>query len=259
MGQVIRNDKITALSQGGGNISLASGASLTIGGQQYVTTTQLSVALPTLAAASLYFVYAVQTAGVVALNISQNVNSVGPTGFLSWKLVGAFYSNGNSSVGFGSFVNIEGSPESESITCNALVIGASFGTVTSPAVYFRRKGDKLEVWGTATSGTMNSTSGPYVQTPGTLAVDFNKIAANVRVGIIQMMEPTGVNTQIPNVNYGPAALWVDGSITTQVFASNHIQNNTFDKFINSSGNVSKFTFQYEVPISGWTTTPLRNL
>lgn len=107
---VYRKDKIGALSEAGGTITLAPSI-LTIGGKQYDTESSLNVALPSLAANSRYQIFAVVSGGNVQLVISQNENSQGPAGYVAWKLVGCFYSNGLVSVGFGSFVNISGNPE----------------------------------------------------------------------------------------------------------------------------------------------------
>jgi hypothetical protein len=112
MGFKITEDKIGAISYTG-TINLAA-SWITIGGQQY-RTSALSVALPTLIENGLYMVYVVISAGIPTLVISQNVNSVGPAGFLAWKLVGAFYSTAHISPGLGSFVTIEGAPTSGEI------------------------------------------------------------------------------------------------------------------------------------------------
>jgi hypothetical protein len=135
MGQVLRQDKTGQLTHSAGNIimaaSVASPAYLTIGGRQYTVTSNLSVALPSMTANTRYQVFAVQSGGVVSLVISQNENSVGPAGFLSWKLVGSLYSNGMSPVAFGSFVNIKGTPQTENPIPYNLVIG---GTVAAPTL-----------------------------------------------------------------------------------------------------------------------------
>lgn len=123
MGQILLEDKIGALSHSSGVITLAA-SRLTIGGQQYVTSSlnrTISTDV-TMAANSLYMVYAVQSGGVVDLRVSANVNSSGPSGFTSWKLVGAFYSNGSSALG--SFVNIEGVPKTDYILGGSNTIGS---------------------------------------------------------------------------------------------------------------------------------------
>lgn len=118
--QVLKKDRIVNLHHSVGNILLDAGSLLTIGGKQFLLGSQLSVALSGLVANTLYYVYATLNSGVPQLTISQNVNSAGPTGFGSWKLVGAFYANGGppaltvssaqGAIEFGSFINIEGVP-----------------------------------------------------------------------------------------------------------------------------------------------------
>ena len=61
-----------------------------------------------LAANTLYYVYLVSSGGAATLRISTNVNSVGPAGFGTWTLIGAFYSDVR--LAFGSFVTIFGLP-----------------------------------------------------------------------------------------------------------------------------------------------------
>lgn len=99
MGSLLRRDKIGNLSEAGGTISLAPSI-LTIGGRQYETTSSINVALPSLTANSRYQVFAVQTAGVVSLVVSQNENSQGPNGYSGWRVVGAFYTDNGSNFLF---------------------------------------------------------------------------------------------------------------------------------------------------------------
>jgi hypothetical protein len=134
MSQVLRPDKIGQLTHSAGNIimaaSAASPAYLTVGGRQFTITSNLSVALPSMTANTRYQVFAVQSGGVVSLAISQNENSVGPAGFLSWKLVGSLYSNGLVSVGFGSFVNIKGVPSTVDIPFTFTMSTGSWSVLT---------------------------------------------------------------------------------------------------------------------------------
>jgi hypothetical protein len=115
MGQVLLQDKITQLTESSGTITLAAGARLTIGGQQYTTSSALNVAANVSSPNARYQIFAVLNSGVVELVVSSNENSVGPAGATAWKLVGSYYSNGLSPIGFGSFVNIEGVPKTGSI------------------------------------------------------------------------------------------------------------------------------------------------
>lgn len=99
MPQVLRQDKIGALSHNAGAIDLGASV-LTIGGQQY-SVSSLSRTITddvTLAANERYQVFAVVFGGVAALRISTNENSVGPAGFDSWKLVGSFWTDTGSAV-----------------------------------------------------------------------------------------------------------------------------------------------------------------
>jgi hypothetical protein len=113
MAQRLYEDKIPVLTESSGTITLAAGARLTIGGQQYITSSALNVSADTSTANARWQVYAVVSGGVVSLVISQNENSVGPAGYTSWKLVGCYVNNGESAPGFGTLVNIEGVPATQ--------------------------------------------------------------------------------------------------------------------------------------------------
>lgn len=90
MGSIYTVDKIGALSESGGSLFL-SPSTLTIGGQQYRTTSTISIMLSSLTANRRYQVFAVINSGNVELVTSLNNNDVGPAGYTAWKLVGAFY------------------------------------------------------------------------------------------------------------------------------------------------------------------------
>lgn len=149
-------DKITALNHNAGNINLASGAILSIGGLQYATDAIKTVALPTLTANTRYQVFAVISSGDVILVISTNENSVGPTGYTSWKLVGSFYSNGLSSVAFGSFISIRGSPKTGPIYFDPNINSQGLGTLTNLNSYYIRDGSKIIVGGFFNTGTRSA-------------------------------------------------------------------------------------------------------
>src|SRR5438067_1862472 len=112
MGQILRPDLIKPMVKDSSTqIRLPAGSWLTIGGQQYNPTSDLTLTLGTLVASTLYMVYAVVSGGVVSLTYSTNMNSVGPAGYLAWKLVGSFYAS--TVPDFGSFCNIDGIPSSD--------------------------------------------------------------------------------------------------------------------------------------------------
>lgn len=82
-------EKIGSLTESGGVITLAE-SHLKIGGLG-VTTDPLSLTLSGLNVGNMYMLYVVLNAGTPKLVSSTNYNSVGPAGYDSWVLVGAFY------------------------------------------------------------------------------------------------------------------------------------------------------------------------
>jgi len=156
MGRVIGQDKIGALTEAGGTITLGP-STLTIGGQQFRTTTSLNEAVPSLSNGALRFIYAVLDGnGDPEIIISDQVNSVGPgLGNVAWKLVGAFYADGINGS-FGSFVNIEGSPKTNKIPFTP----TTNWTNTVLTGFFKRDSDemlmeiKVNLSGTPTANTL---------------------------------------------------------------------------------------------------------
>ncbi len=175
MAQKIRDDKIGTLSHSAGSIlmaaSIASPAYLTIGGQQFKVTSQLSVALPSMTANTRYQVYAVQSAGVVSLIISTRENSQGPIGYSRWKLVGSLYSSGKASPDFGCFMTISGIPTSIGYVDNGPMISGthlianinpSFTTTNWNTMRWWRKGRHLyHDWELSMIATGGAGSGTY--------------------------------------------------------------------------------------------------
>lgn len=162
-------DKITALNHITGTYNLASGAILTIGGLQYTTDAVKSVTPSGLAGTQRYQIYAVISAGDVILVVSTNENSVGPAGSTSWKLVGCFYTDGMSSVGFGAFMNIKGIPKTDRrIQYLGQIVDGNNASVISAApitnaYYWERSGQQgLYAGGYYQSATVGiNGSGPY--------------------------------------------------------------------------------------------------
>jgi hypothetical protein len=141
MGQVLAKDKIGALSQALGTITLAP-SRLTIGGQQYVTSA-LNVAANLSVRNTRYQIYAVISGGSPILVISTNENSVGPVGYNSWKLVGSYYTDGMGSIGFGSFVNIVGPPKTNNIIYSPNTF--NLGATSSAACEWSRDGQFMNL------------------------------------------------------------------------------------------------------------------
>lgn len=159
MAQKLRDDKIGTIQHNAGSIQMLASSSspayLTVGGQQYKITSNLSRLIAsdvTMVANTRYQVFAVVNSGVVELRVSLNENSVGPSGFTRWLLIGSFYANGLASVAFGSFVNINGVPETDwwdartDIGANFLT-GASgnpsYGTTTTNIYKIKRIGNRI--------------------------------------------------------------------------------------------------------------------
>lgn len=145
MGQKLREDKIGNLSHNAGDIAMSassgSPAWLSIGGQQYRITSNLVRTITTdvtLTLQNLYYVYAVISGGIPVIRISTNVNSVGPSGFSSWLLIGAFYTN--TAAAFNHFV----SKNSETQTTTVLITTIGVSTYTLPPktleLYFKMVG-----------------------------------------------------------------------------------------------------------------------
>ena len=145
MGQILLEDKIGALSHSSGVITLAD-SRLSIGGQQYITSSlnrTISTDV-TITANTLYMIFAIVSGGTVSLRVSTNVNSIGPSGFTAWKLVGAFMSSGEASPAFGSFLTIKGVPRSGRIPYSP-TYSASLGPATNLDTDYSITGSKISM------------------------------------------------------------------------------------------------------------------
>ncbi len=283
MAQKIRDDKIGALSHSAGNIlmaaSIASPAYLTIGGQQFKVTTQLSVAVGSLTANTRYQIYAVQSAGVVSLVISLRENSLGPVGYSRWKLVGSILSNYLGA--FGAFINIKGVPrcaqfDNGPIGLQATGGGAVKGTTTEDLYRLSMDGQfayieyryKQTVAGSAGSGSY------LFDMPVNVPIDITKTgifttamtagASDVRAATAFAFTGgfgtnTGTGSEVPHNGMSPVAFsasqfriaggFTDGS-STSVWGSG------LHGFSNANTNCSGWA---RVPISTWTNNPIEDL
>ncbi len=102
-------------------------------------------------------VYTVVTSGLAAntryqlyivpggtLVYSTNENSVGPAGYASWILVGAFYANGQVAVSFGSFISsLYDAPTTGPILFDPSV--SSFGTLSSYTFIWTRNASRCRI------------------------------------------------------------------------------------------------------------------
>lgn len=144
-------DKIGSLSHNAGIISLQPSL-ITIGGRQYRTTSVLNRTIATdvtLTTNTLYMIFAQVISGAVALRISTFVRSSYLLLNPNSELVGAFYSNGLVSVGFGTFVNIVGTPTTENlwdggpVSIGALTTAPTKGTTIRDQTFQKRNGNRL--------------------------------------------------------------------------------------------------------------------
>lgn len=273
MGQIIFKDKIGALSQVGGNILMAASvgtpAYLTIGGQQYTITTQLSVAIPTLLANTRYQIFAVQSAGVVSLSISINENSVGPTGAAGWKLVGAFQADGTGSPAFGSFFNITGRPK----TLSLVTMGPS--TITGHVSPPTKGVTSVDRIGYYIDGNITRYHFEYTQTAATgaaLGSGFYLIQLAFAADTTLVPPNTTNNANLPGIGLLPGTLSGTNHTVTALYVpllhdTNRIQ-------FNGKGNAAddgwgSFTFGltsalldmyawFDVPTVGFTDTPIED-
>jgi hypothetical protein len=249
MGQVLKSDVLGTLAHNAGTLTLTS-ARLTIGGQQYSVTSvsRLISTDVTVTASTTYFVYAVISAGLVALRISTNVNSMGPSGFSAWKLIGAFLAN--DTPAFGSFMNIEGTPRTQT-NLRWTPSGASgFGTIGSPEMNYTRDGRWLVCDFRFTTGTVAAATA-FITLPSGLVWDtavWQQTTYNL-----------GPMTNNSNVNF--VHMFAASSNADRIFF------NTSTGALGSAmnGNASPFASgqiesgQFRVPISGWGIIPLKDL
>lgn len=261
MGSVILGtDKIGALTEAGGTISLGPSV-LTIGGRQYRTST-LNVAATSAGLNNLQFIYVVLNSGVPELAISTNVNSIGPVGFLVWKLVGAYYSDGLGNS-FGGFVNIEGSPKSEWIKFNMVPTSSTpptKGSIDLDEAFWKLTGESIKIkwdYRQLTAGSAGS---------GTYQLPFPS-------GFIAGAKQVGSNSQnrgnIGNCSLGTASNNYDGYVHVnsslselQLIIDNSTTNNTpwaasTFPFSDTALGIS-FTTK-DIPIAGLTNLPLKDL
>lgn len=256
MGQVLQSDLIGSLSHNSGIITLAA-SRLTIGGQQYIASS-ISRTISTdvtMVADTLYMIFAIVVSGVVQLRISANFNSTGPAGFTSWKLVGAFYADGMGSPAFGSFVNIEGVPQSNVFQFQ----GSGSWTNTIYSSRLRRNGDKAELEYTLSFISTPSSGILAVNTPTNLTMDITKLSST-----------TGFNFD-SNLN-GKAKILVGSAWEGLVlrnsntsFVLSYLDANANEAFVTPAAPASFSTTGHyihitvELPISGWTNTPIKDL
>jgi hypothetical protein len=276
MGQKFKDDKIGTLSHSSGTITMTGSSStyLTIGGQQYQVTSNLSRLISTdvtMAANTRYQIYAVVSGGALALRISANENSVGPAGFTSWKLVGSLMAN--QAATFASFLNIRGIPSSSLYSDGPLSLtstgggAAKGGTIVRDILLTQRIGNmvfhRME-YRQSTAGTAGS--GFYVIN---LPFDIDSQVSTSTDVTANYTAPAGVQ----------ASAWGEGTITDSTsrghmwfrpYDTNSFTAETEVAFTGAnlwgpSGsyamNNANYTFAGTItyPVQGWSNTPIEDL
>lgn len=263
-------DKIGILSHSAGVITLGLPAlssvnRYTVRGQQYDfgALSRTISADVTLAANTLYFIYAHVISGVVNLRISASAPSVYKNSNPTSDLIGAFYADGRSSVGFGAFVTITGTPESNVYAHSPVYTstggGMTVGTILVNDLFVKRIGDlcfatwvfRQSVAGVAGSGDYRA-SLPF-------EVDTNK--AKVGLGTTQGDQGSGrLNTAVPGGEYGGYIILYDsanfGMFLHDESTGPTLWSSGFGAFSNTNMDMGG-NFNY--PVSGWSNTPLKDL
>ena len=247
MGQFFGIEKIAQPTFGSGTITLPP-SEFRIGGQGYRTTSNLTVSVGSPVSFTLYYVYAVISAGSPILVISTNVNSVGPATYTSWRLVGAYYSTGDTVPVFGSFVNITGVPNSGKISYLPVITG--LGTCTGISGYVVRSGILADVQMAWTNGTPTAVtvqlSLPFTLS-STIAAGYNPVGIGTNTGAAPgpyavLVYPGQSDFKI---GLGEKATTGSGSPLTGTTAYMSVSQTPFMKAL--------------VPVSGWTNTQLIDL
>lgn len=235
-------------------VKLPSGAILNIGANQYKTLSDIYLNL-TMSANTLYMVYAVVSGGSVMLVQSTNVNSVGPSGYSAWKLVGAFYSN-TAATEILYLVNVEGRPETEFASNPGIIIpAAGFGTCSNQFYSMARLGDSMKLFGQFQMGTV-AASASYL-TLSNFTLDPAKISVNDRnlIGHGKPLYGTlGGDYRIIQIIARQSTLdrvWTSWQTTLNIWDTHNIST----IFSTSQG----FSFEMSANIQGWSNTPLRYL
>lgn len=279
MSQFFGSENIAKLIKSGSTtVQLVAGSNIRVGGQFYKLANTLSCDLSTsgiggldtgsIAVNKLYMIYAVVNgSNQIELIASLNVNSIGPTGYISWKLVGALLSDYQSQIG--STVTIEGVPTSDvfadgPIPITGVTTDPTKGTIVRDTIRWGQIGDKMEIHFEYEQSAGGSTgSGTYLlELRGGFAIDSSKIDIGV----------TSRHNVI--VGYGHMSNALDGiaansrETTISMYDSTHFQIATDEPtdsldFFGSGGfaivGQHRFSGKLTVPISGWSNIPLKDL
>lgn len=238
-------------------VKLASGSAVTIGGQQAHLAADIFLT-PSLTANAIYMIYAVRSGGVVSLVASTNANSVGPVGYTAWKLVGALLTNNSSQIG--SLLDLNTGSTLEPFENDAaFTMAANFGTLAYYNIYQEKIGTHLKVKGSLVFGVVSVGSQLYIQIPQT--IDFVRFPD----GASQIMPCGQAEVRVNPATFmygsiGGLKMFTDGSDTNKIFCAHDSSGFTYAKALSNVYTTGQgFGFQFQVPIVGWSSTPLKDL
>jgi hypothetical protein len=215
MGLIIRPDDIGTFSEAGGTFTLGA-SRLTIGGQQYVTTSAVQVTPSGLSTETLYRVYAVVTNGAVSIVESTNNVASGPAGFDSWLLIGHFWFSFNSNISVvtpavdGKFANLP----PVSVKLGRLTDQTGLGTGVTVVQWNTTRYDNWDAFDSASFG---------ISVPLTRRYDFKSAIATGNLGSGDRM------ILAVRADAAGAGRWTGGGTVTNMGASG-----SFDRSITAA-------------------------
>lgn len=128
------------------------------------------------------------------------------------------------------------------------------GTVTNNSVFYKQDGDRMIVYGYATTGTPTSTVFS-INLPAGYIIDTSKMpTTDQKIGSMDRFNNSGGG--IPTIDNGPYTLFYDGSTNNKIFASRTTgSQSAYNKGAGTSffAPSDSLTFQFDVPITGWST------
>lgn len=209
MGQVLTADNLPDLAIASsttvtmGTTYLGKNTRITIGGNQYLYSSLITLNFGTtgingldtgsIAANTLYYIYAVQSSGTPGLVASLAAPATGPAGFTAWKEVGrcrtlltaATLATITNRIGGASSLTLSGTEWSQiSTTVKGVSSDPTFsssGSPTTPRIEFRRVLDTYEltfmISQNNNTGTATGSGLYYFLVPNNLNMDYTKFVA----------------------------------------------------------------------------------
>lgn len=139
-------------------------------------TTTLNVALTGLSATTIYYLYVRKVSGILSLVYSTTVPSTYRATFTDAMLIGSFIADGLNSPGFGSFINIEGAPQSQVFSYQ----GSGSWTNTTYSSRIKMVGDKAELNQTLSFVGVPASGVLAANLPTNLSMDTAKLSSNTQ-------------------------------------------------------------------------------